>query len=196
MDRGGTPFGSIIDTQRLGLAEAVAKLSESTETVFQLAETVVAALKAGHKILCAGNGGSAADALHMSEELVGRYKGNRVSLPAISLTADATALTCIGNDYGFDKIFSRQIEGLGQAGDVLVLFSTSGNSENLLAAARAAKAKGIKTLAFLGKDGGKLAPLADIVWIAPGAPPRVQELHTWAMHAILECVEAAFPAVS
>ncbi|MDE1171036.1 MAG: SIS domain-containing protein [Verrucomicrobium sp.] len=190
------PFGSIVEAQMRELQAAAGRLAETLDTVRLMAETVVAALRAGNKILCAGNGGSAADALHMAEELVGRYRTNRVSLPAISLTADATALTCIGNDYGFDKIFSRQVEGLGRGGDVLVLFSTSGNSANLLEAAREAKGKGILVLAFLGKDGGKLAPLADIAWIAPGGSPRVQELHTWAMHSILECVEVAFPAAA
>lgn len=189
------PFRSIVETQARELQDAVQGLSGQVPAVLAVAEAVVAALRAGNKILCAGNGGSAADALHMAEELVGRYKTNRRSLPAISLAADVTALTCIGNDFGFDKIFSRQIESLGAPGDILVLFSTSGASENLLAAARAAREKNVSVIGFLGKDGGPLAPLCDLVWIVPSQTgARIQELHTWAMHSVLECVEAAFPA--
>jgi D-sedoheptulose 7-phosphate isomerase len=156
---------------------------------------VVAVLRKGNKILTAGNGGSAADALHMAEELVGRYRSNRRALPGICLAADATALTCIANDFGFDHIFSRQIEALGQAGDLLAVFSTSGQSSNLVKAAEAARSRGVKVLAFLGKDGGPLAQQADFCWIVPSQnTARIQELHTWAMHVILDGVEAAFPA--
>ncbi len=187
-------FRSIVETQLHELQETVRTLDGKIEVVIEMAEIVVSALKAGKKILCAGNGGSAADALHMAEELVGRYRTNRIALPAIGLPADATALTCIGNDFGFDQIFSRQVAALGQEGDVLVTFSTSGNSENLLAAVAAAKAKGVRTLALTGKGGGLLASASDLSWVVPSQNgARVQELHTWAMHSILECVEVAFP---
>src|SRR5579859_1104873 len=122
------------------------------EDVFQkIAAAAVATLKSGGKILSCGNGGSAADAMHLAEELVGRYRSNRRSLPAISLAADGTALTCIGNDFGFENVFSRQVEGLGDKGDMLVCFSTSGNSPNILRALDAAKTQGVKSVALLGK---------------------------------------------
>jgi len=187
-------FRSIVEIQLHELQETARTVEGRIDVVVAMAETVVAALKAGKKILCAGNGGSAADALHMAEELVGRYRSNRVPLPAIGLPADATALTCIGNDFGFDQIFSRQVTALGQEGDVLVTFSTSGNSENLLAAVAAAKAKRVRTLALTGKGGGLLASACDLSWVVPSQNgARVQELHTWAMHSILECVELSFP---
>ncbi|SDU26306.1 phosphoheptose isomerase [Verrucomicrobium sp. GAS474] len=188
-------YGSIVETQFAELRALVEAAGSSIGPVSAMAEVVVAALRGGKKILTAGNGGSASDALHMAEELIGRYRSDRVALPAVCLAADATALTCIGNDFGFDKIFSRQVEGLGRPGDVLVVYSTSGNSRNLVLAVQAAKDLGVKTLGLLGKDGGELAPLVDVAWIVPAKnTARIQELHTWAMHAILETVEVAFPA--
>ena len=151
------------------------------------------AIKAGHKLLTAGNGGSAADALHLAEELVGRFDKERVSLPAIALCADPTLLTCIGNDYGFDRIYSRQIEGHGRPGDVLVVFSTSGKSPNIVAALQAAKAGGIKTIAVLGKDGGPAKGLADHELIVPSTvTARIQEVHTFILHAWLTQLEADY----
>ncbi len=121
---------------------------------------------------------------------MGRYKNDRRALPALCLAADGTALTCIGNDFGFDRIFSRQVEALGAAGDVLVLFSSSGNSANLLLALEAAKAQGLHTVCLSGRGGGKLKGLADAEWIVPSSiGARVQELHSWALHVILEVVE-------
>ncbi len=146
----------------------------------------------GGKLLTIGNGGSAADAMHLAEELVGRYKNNRRAFPAIALVADGTTLTCIGNDFGFDHIFSRQVEALGQPGDALVIFSTSGNSQNLILALEQAQKQGLKTVAFLGKGGGKLKDRAEAQWIVSSTNgARVQELHTWALHVILEVVEKA-----
>jgi len=157
-------------------------------------DLLVASLKSGGKILTCGNGGSAADAAHMSEELVGRYKGNRVSLPAVCLSVDGPLLTCIGNDYGFDAIFSRQVEGLGKPGDVLVAFSTSGNSRNILLAVEAAKFRGLKTISLIGKDGGKTRGLSDIDLIVPSnTTARIQEIHTFVMHCWLERIELEFP---
>jgi len=159
-----------------------------------VSDAVVSALKSGNKVLTAGNGGSAADALHMAEELVGRFRGNRVSLPAVALVADCTALTCIGNDFGFDYIFSRQVEGLGKPGDVLVLFSTSGHAANLDKALSAAKERGLVTVAILGRDGGALANRADHELIVPGtATERIQEAHGVLLHLVLDEVETAFP---
>ncbi len=172
---------------------AVESLKACAGTIAAAGDGIVAALKAGNKVLTAGNGGSAAEALHMAEELIGRFEANRVSLPGVALCADATALTCIGNDYGFDAIFSRQVEGLGKPGDVLVLFSTSGNSRNIISALAAARKIGVKTLCLLGRDGGKLAGQATWEIIVPAkATARIQEAHQVVVHILLEIVEQAF----
>jgi D-sedoheptulose 7-phosphate isomerase len=181
----------ILAQNHAGLEQAVAAARDSLPALDRCAGMIADCLQQGGKVLAAGNGGSASDALHLCEELVGRYRDNRRALPALSLAADGTALTCIGNDFGFDHIFSRQVEALGRPGDVLVLFTSSGNSPNLLLAVEAARAAGVKTVAFSGRGGGKLAGLTDAEWIVPcdhGA--RVQELHTWALHIVLEVVEA------
>ena len=152
------------------------------------------ALANGNKLLTAGNGGSAADALHLAEELVGRFDKERPSLPAVSLCADPTLLTCIGNDYGFEQIFARQVEGLGRPGDVLVVFTTSGNSPNLIAALRVAQAKGLKTIAVLGKDGGAAIGMADHELIVPSyVTARIQEIHTFILHSWLTQLESNLP---
>jgi D-sedoheptulose 7-phosphate isomerase len=166
------------------------------EVAFQrIAAAAVATLKSGGKILTCGNGGSAADALHLAEELVGRFRGNRRSLPAVSLTADATLLTCIGNDYSFDEIFSRQIEGLANKNDLLVCFSTSGNSPNILRAINAAKSKDVKCVAFLGRGGGQSKGKADFEMIVTSSDTgRVQESHTLLLHALLEVIEREITA--
>ena len=174
-------------------ARAIEGLIAHTDEIEAINKIVIDALLAGNKILTAGNGGSAAEALHMAEELMGKYKGNRVSLPAVSLVADCTALTCIGNDYGFDYVFSRQIEGLGKPGDVLVLFSTSGNSVNIKLALEAAHIKGMKVICLLGKDGGVMAGLGDCELIASGeVTERIQEVHQLLLHIILDAVEESF----
>lgn len=183
----------MVEAQYTELLQTVEACRAGLPTVEKLALVVVDALKKGNKILTAGNGGSAADALHMAEELVGRYRTNRRSLPAISLAADVTAVTCISNDFGYDHVFSRQIEGLGKPGDVLVTFSTSGNSSNILIALDAAKKAGLITINLSGKDGGKARGKADYEWIIPASNgARVQEIHTWVMHTILELVEIEF----
>lgn len=174
-------------------ARMVHALDQSASTVGAICDLMIDSLKKGNKVLTAGNGGSAAEALHMSEEFVGRFRTNRRSLPAVALTADATALTCIGNDFGFDAIFSRQVEGLGQPGDVLVLFSTSGSAKNLQQAVIAAKARGVKTVGLLGRDGGALKGQCDVELIVPGqATERIQEVHQVVLHLILDAVEVAF----
>lgn len=174
-------------------ARTVESLLDHVDEIGAINALVIDALHAGGKVLTAGNGGSAAEALHMSEELVGRFRGDRRSLPAVSLAADPTALTCIGNDYGFDSVFSRQVEGLGKPGDVLVLFSTSGNAPNLCAALEAAHAAGVHTVAFLGRDGGKLAGLAkNEILIAGDRTERIQEAHQVLVHLVLDAVEEAF----
>jgi D-sedoheptulose 7-phosphate isomerase len=153
---------------------------------------ILASLRQGGKLLTCGNGGSAADALHLAEELVGRYKIERRALPAICLNSDVTALTCIGNDYGYDAIFSRQVEALGRRGDVLVGFTTSGNSANVLAAFATARARGISTVLLSGKDGGKARTQCDFPIIVPSATTaRIQEVHTLVLHQWLEAIDAA-----
>ncbi|MBA4386388.1 MAG: phosphoheptose isomerase [Verrucomicrobia bacterium] len=171
----------------------IAGLERRGADIAAVSDLVVKALKAGRKILTAGNGGSAAEALHMSEELVGRFRNNRISLPAVSLVADTTALTCIGNDFGFDCLFSRQVEGLGQAGDVLVLFSTSGRARNLLLALEAARKKRMKAVCLLGKGGGPLAGKGDCeVLVESDETERIQEAHQLILHLVLDEVETEF----
>jgi len=160
------------------------------EILEKMAQEVIRALKAGHKLLLCGNGGSASDAQHISAEFVGRFEKNRISLPAIALTSDVAALTAIGNDFGFDKIFSRQIEGLGRKGDVLIVLSTSGRSPNILEAITQAKQQGIRTLGFTGKDGGVMKDAVDICFIArSNKTAHIQEAYMTSLHAVCEVVE-------
>lgn len=142
------------------------------------------------KVISCGNGGSMCDAMHFAEELTGRYRDNRPSLAAISIS-DPSHITCVGNDYGFDSIFSRFIEGMGNSGDVLLAISTSGNSKNVLEAAKAAKAKGMTVVALTGKDGGKLASVCDVEIRAPwsGYADRVQEIHIKVIHSLIDYIE-------
>lgn len=160
------------------------------EVLHKIAHAIVNTLKASHKILFCGNGGSACDSQHIAAEFVGRFEKERISLPAIALTADTAAVTAIGNDYGFDKIFSRQIEGLGQKGDMLVAISTSGRSANILEAIGQAKQQGILTVGFTGKDGGIMKNAVDLCFIAKSnKTTHVQEMHITALHAICDAVE-------
>jgi phosphoheptose isomerase len=169
------------------------RTTELTGAVEEAGALIVRTLANGNKALTCGNGGSAADALHMAEELTGRYRRERRALPAICLNADVTALTCIGNDYGFDRIFSRQIEALGQPGDVLVAFSTSGNSPNILQGLDAARQLGVTTILLSGKDGGDAKPMCDMPIIVPSATTaRIQEVHTLIMHQWLEVIDLHF----
>jgi len=153
--------------------------------------TILNVLKGGGKLLTCGNGGSAADAMHLAEELVGRYHRDRPALPAICLNADPTAITCICNDYGYEKVFSRGIEALGKPGDVLVGFTTSGNSANVLAAFAAAKSLGITTVLLAGRDGGQARGSCDHEIIVPSdSTSRIQEIHTLVLHQWLESIDA------
>jgi D-sedoheptulose 7-phosphate isomerase len=152
---------------------------------------ILKALKCGCKLLTCGNGGSAADAMHLAEELVGRYHRDRPALPAICLNADPTTITCICNDYGYEKVFSRGIEALGKPGDVLVGFTTSGNSANVLAAFAAAKSLGITTVLLAGRGGGKARGSCDHEIIVPSdSTSRIQEIHTLVLHQWLESIDA------
>ncbi len=157
------------------------------------ASPILSALKDGGKVLICGNGGSAADAQHFATELTGRFMRERRALPGIALTTDSSAVTAISNDYGFGRVFARQVEALGKRGDVLVLLSTSGESENLLEAARTAKAMGIPTVALLGKGGGKLRQMCDrALVVASDSAPTIQEMHILIIHCICGLVDDAF----
>jgi D-sedoheptulose 7-phosphate isomerase len=148
------------------------------------------AILRGNKILIAGNGGSAADAQHIAAEFIGRYEKDRPSMPAIALTVDTSALTAISNDYGFEAVFSRQIEGLGQKGDVFIGISTSGNSKNIAKAVETAQKKGLKIILFIGKDGGILRGKGDIDLIVPSQrTARIQEMHILFGHIICSFAE-------
>ena len=181
----------LLAAQLDGLQETLERTRALLPLIAQTGREIRQALQSGGKLLTAGNGGSAADALHLAEELVGRFDKERPSLPAISLCGDPTLLTCIGNDYGYERLFSRQIEGLGRPGDVLVIFSTSGNSPNLLAALKTAHARGLKTIAVLGKTGGAAKGMASHELIVPSeVTARVQEVHTFILHCWLTIIEA------
>lgn len=172
---------------------ALDSVDDQLPAVEKAAELLVETFRRGNKLLTAGNGGSAAESMHMSEEAVGRYHDDRISLPAVALTADGTALTCIGNDYGFDRVFSRQVEGLGKEGDLLVLFSTSGNGRNLDLAVEEARRKKLKIILLLGRDGGKLAGRGDVeIIIRSDETAHIQEAHQVIMHMLLEAVDRAF----
>ncbi len=148
------------------------------------------ALDRGGKILVAGNGGSAADAQHFTAELVGRYLKERAALAAIALTTDTSILTAVGNDYGFDRVFSRQVEALAREGDVFIAISTSGSSENLMRALEAARAKGVDSIALLGKGGGKMKDMADRVLIVPSnSTPLIQVAHHWIWHTWCDLID-------
>ncbi|MGY8977109.1 MAG: D-sedoheptulose 7-phosphate isomerase [Cytophagales bacterium] len=160
------------------------------ETIAEMAHLMTQAIENGGKIITCGNGGSHCDAMHFAEELTGRYRNDRKSLPAIAIS-DAAHLTCVGNDYGYEFIFSRFIEGMGNNGDVLLAISTSGNSMNIVKAVKAAKEKNMKTIVLTGKDGGKLADMADRLLIVPhfGFADRIQEIHIKIIHIMILLIE-------
>ncbi|MGJ4994695.1 D-sedoheptulose 7-phosphate isomerase [Bradyrhizobium sp. HKCCYLS3077] len=158
----------------------------------RIAAEIIAALCGGHKLLIVGNGGSAADAQHIAAEIVGRYKQERPAYAAIALTTDTSALTAIGNDYGFDHVFARQVEGLGARGDVLLAISTSGRSPSILNALRKARERGLVTIGFTGAKGLAMGELCDELLVAPSDDtPLVQQIHLATAHGICETIEVA-----
>ncbi len=182
-----TPYVQTLQEAR----ELFATLDNLEPQLKAATELCLTALRHGHKLLVCGNGGSACEAQHLVGELVGRYKKNRRALPAIALTADGATLSCIGNDYRFEEVFSRQIEALGQPGDVLIVFSSSGQSPNLVEALKRAQQLGLPSVAFLGKDGGPALPLADCVCLVPhSATARVQEAHQFLLHTLMDAIES------
>jgi D-sedoheptulose 7-phosphate isomerase len=172
------------------LLEALLSNDSFTSSVEAAGDLMSKSLKAGGKIISCGNGGSMCDAMHFAEELSGRYRENRSSLSAISIS-DPSHITCVGNDYGFDFVFSRFVEGVGKSGDVLLGISTSGNSANVIEAAKAAKAKGMRVICLTGKDGGKLAPLCDVEVRVPWMKyaDRIQEVHIKVIHSLIDYIE-------
>ena len=165
------------------------------QPISQAIELMFGALSNGNKILACGNGGSAADCQHFAAELVGRFERERFPLPAIALTTDTSILTAVGNDYSFKDIFSKQVQAFGQAGDILLAISTSGNSGNVLAAVEAALEREMRIVAFTGKDGGALAKLltdADVhINVQHNRTARIQEVHLCAIHAICDGIDVA-----
>ncbi len=158
--------------------------------ILKACDMAVDCIKRGNKVLIFGNGGSAADAQHIATEFTGRYKTERRGLPAIALTTDTSALTAIGNDYGFDRVFSRQVEALANKGDLVWGISTSGNSENVLKAFKMAKQIGCETLGLSGKDGGKMNGKCDLNIIVPSDnTPRIQEMHILIGHIICQAID-------
>lgn len=179
------------------LAEAIdhcigtlSALGGQSPAVDAAAKAIVEALRAGGKLLVCGNGGSAADAQHIAAELVGRYLKERRALPAIALTVNTSTLTAVANDYGYERIFARQIEGLGKPGDVCLMLSTSGNSTNIIEAAKAARAQGLVIVGMTGRSGGKLRGLCNVCICVPSdETPRIQEAHILIGHVLCQVAE-------
>ncbi len=183
-------FTTIIQSRIEQAISCTLELREHLSTFASMANIIEESFQAGGKMMTCGNGGSAAEALHFAEELTGRFSSNRPPLPGLCLNADPTALTCISNDFGFDHVFSRQCEAFGCKGDVLVVFSTSGKSKNILMALESARERGIITLGLLGYDGGPAEALCDLSFLSPGTDSAaIQECHQIAMHAICNCFE-------
>jgi D-sedoheptulose 7-phosphate isomerase len=180
------------------LRQSLAALERATldaallATAGKIAAVIIAALRSGNKLLIIGNGGSAADAQHIAAEIVGRYKRDRPGYAAVALTTDTSALTAIANDYGFEQIFARQVEGLGQRGDVLLALSTSGRSPNILAALRTARERGLVTIGFTGSKGEALGALCDHLLVSPtDDTPIVQQIYLAVAHGICDEIEQA-----
>jgi D-sedoheptulose 7-phosphate isomerase len=180
------------------LQQSLAAFERATQDVtmlasaHEIADIIIAALQAGNKLLLAGNGGSAGDAQHIAAEITGRYKVDRRAYAAIALTTDTSALTAIANDYGYDKVFSRQVEAIGTRGDVLLALSTSGRSPSILDALRSARGRGLVTVGFTGGNGGAMAAACDHLLVAPSDDtPIIQQIHLAVAHGICETIEQA-----
>lgn len=183
------PIATHLESSLAALQRAI-RDSALLEVAREIARAMIAALRSGNKILIIGNGGSAADAQHIAAEIVGRYRHDRTAWAAIALTTDTSALTSIANDYGFEQIFARQVEGLGRRGDVLLALSTSGKSPNILAALRIARERELVTVGFTGSNGGNLRALCDHLLVAPADDtPVIQQIHLAVAHGICDEIE-------
>lgn len=186
-------YQDLIRSELTEAAEVLNKILSDDHNIAQIeaaAKLIADSFKQGGKVLSCGNGGSHCDAMHFAEELTGRYRENRPGYPGIAIS-DPSHLSCVSNDFGYDFVFSRYVEAVGSAGDVLFGLSTSGNSGNILKAIEAAKAKGMKTIALTGKDGGKMAGIADVEVRVPhfGYADRIQEVHIKIIHIIIQLIE-------
>ncbi len=182
-----------LDASIAATIRTLESLKEIRTEIDRANSLILETLRAGNKLLICGNGGSAAEAQHFSTELVGRFFKNRRSLPAIALNADGSLITCIGNDYGFEQAFSRQIEGLSQPGDLVIGITSSGNSANILTALRTSTKLGLKSISFLGRGGGKAKGLATIDLIIPGDSGRTaQEAHLFLIHHFCDQIDISF----
>lgn len=183
----------LIDRELLeasNVLDAFLKNQDTLSRISHAAELMAAAVTHGGKIISCGNGGSHCDAMHFAEELTGKYREPRKAIPALCVS-DPSHISCVANDYGYDQIFSRYLEALGNKGDVLLAISTSGQSANVIKAAETAKQRGMKVVALTGKDGGKLAPLADVEIRVPhfGFADRIQEIHIKVIHILILLIE-------
>lgn len=189
-----------IETQVLREIEESVAVKErlarkAANEIAEIARAILECLKAGGKLIAFGNGGSAADAQHLVAELVGRYRLERNPLPAIALTSNSSSVTAIANDYGFEETFARQVQALAAAGDIVVAFSTSGNSPSVLRGVQAAKQRGVRTIGLTGETGGQLRELVDLKLCVPSiATPRIQEAHILIVHIICEIIDGYFVA--
>ena len=184
-------FSSILNRTINDSVRTLKSLKDVEPQLSRAADLIDQCLRAGNKLLVCGNGGSAADASHFATELVVRFANDRRALPAISLATDSGILTAAANDYGFDEIFARQVAALAQSGDVLVCLTTSGRSKNLIRALEEAKARKLKTIAFLGRDGGSTVGIADLdLLVKSDSTARVQEAHQLLLHVLCEIIEA------
>jgi D-sedoheptulose 7-phosphate isomerase len=176
--------------QSLAALERATRDAALLATALKIAEIIIAALRAGNKLLIIGNGGSAADAQHIAAEIVGRYKQDRPAYAAMALTTDTSALTAVANDYGFEQVFARQVDGLGQRGDVLLALSTSGRSPNILAALRVARERGLVTVGFTGSKGEAIGAFCDHLLVAPSDDtPVIQQIYLTVAHGICDEIE-------
>jgi len=192
---GGAALAIVVRTLEAAIDTHRRVREQDLTQVMRAASSIVEALEAGGKVLAFGNGGSAGDAQHLVAELVGRFQKERAGFAALALTADTSLLTSVANDYGFERVFARQVDALGAAGDVAFGISTSGVSPNVVAALEAARARGLRTIALTGRDGGKAGRVADVhINVPDDCTARVQEVHITLIHAICEIVEAGVPS--
>ncbi len=196
VDRYQQQVKSTLDERRLSHARAIRELTRDVENLSRIASCLIDALRGGHSILIAGNGGSSAEAQHFAAELVGRFKRERAAYPVMALTADSAILTAVGNDYGFEQIFGRQVQGHGRSGDVLVVISTSGESRNLVEAVRAARERDMRVVAITGSPDCTLIDVADHGVSVPGSETAIaQEIHMLLTHVLCDIIETELAGV-